>query len=190
MQEEINSIHKNLTWDLTELPKDHRAIVLKWVYKTKLNSDGSVYKRKARLVAKGYFQRQGIDFEETFAPVARMEIVRTFLAVAAQRRWPVYQLDVKSAFPNGELQEIVYVEQPEGFIKEGHEQLVYRLRKALYWLRQAPRAWYSKIDEYFIHQGFQKSENEPTLYKKIQGKLEMLLVCLYVDDIIYMGSSL
>ena len=94
----------------------------------------------------------------------------------------MYQLDVKLAFLNGELQETIYVEQPEGFIKEGHEQLVYRLRKALYGLRQAPRAWYSKIDEYFIHQGFQKSENKPTLYKKIQGKLEMLLVCYTNSD--------
>ena len=109
---------------------------------------------------------QGEDYEETFSLVARFETVRIILTLAAQYQWPLYQLDVKSAFLNEELQEEVYVDQPEGFIIEGKENKVYKLRKALYGLKQAPRAWYNKIDHYFLKQGFQRCESEPTLYKK------------------------
>lgn len=146
----------------------------------------SLQKHKARLVAKGYLQMHGIDFEETFSPVARFKIVRVFLALAAHLQWPIFHLDIKSAFLNGELHEEVYVEQPEGFLSKGNEGKVYKLKKALYGLKQAPRAWYSKIDDHFIQQGFERSNCEPTLYKKEGNNL--LIVCLYVDDIIYMGS--
>lgn len=163
---------------------------LKWVFKTKFGADGSIQKHKARLVAKGYAQQHGIDFEETFSPVARFETVRIVLALAAQLQWPVYQLDVKSAFLNGDLQEEVYVTQPEGFMIEGKETKVYKLRKALYGLKQAPRAWYSKIDGYFQRNGCLRSENEPTLYVMKEGKNDFIIICLYVDDIIYTSSSL
>ena len=144
MNEEIAAIEKNGTWMLEDLPENKSAIGLKWVFKTKYNADGSVQKHKARLVVKGYAQQQGIDYEETFSPVARFETVRMFLALAAHLKWPIYQLDVKSAFLNGDLEEEVYVVQPEGFVVEGMEDKVYRLKKALYGLKQAPRAWYSK----------------------------------------------
>lgn len=188
MKEEMVSIERNGTWDLVNLPAGKEAIGLKWVFKTKYQADGKIQKYKARLVAKGYRQQYGVDYEETFAPVVRFETVRVALALAAQMKWPVFQFDVKSAFLNGDLQEEVYVSQPDGFVIKGKESKVYKLRKALYGLKQAPRAWYSKIDAYFQNSGFVRSENEPTLYLKKQVN-DLLLVCLYVDDMIYMGSS-
>lgn len=188
MNEEIRSIEKNETWRLVNLPEGKNVIGLKWVFRTKFNTDGSIQKHKARLVAKGYAQQEGIDFEETFSPVARFETVRLVLALAAQWKLKVFQLDVKSAFLNGDLQEEVFVEQPLGFVKTGEEGKVYKLQKALYGLKQAPRAWYSKIDSFFLQNEFERSENEPTLYVK-KGTNGFIVVCLYVDDIIYFSSS-
>ncbi|KAI5334092.1 hypothetical protein L3X38_024225 [Prunus dulcis] len=145
-------------------------------------------KNKARLVAKGYSQKPGIDFNETFAPVARLDTVRTLVAVAAQRNWSLFQLDVKSAFLNGVLSEEVYVDQPSGFVIQGSEDKVYKLKKALYGLKQAPRAWYEEINSYFIKTGFYRSPSEATLYTKMSTS-GILIVSLYVDDIIYTGSS-
>nr|GMD05942.1 Retrovirus-related Pol polyprotein from transposon TNT 1-94 [Ipomoea batatas] len=158
MIEEMNCIQKNNTWKLVDLPEGKKAIGLKWVFRTKYHADGSVQKHKARLVAKGYAQG-----------------------------WPIFQFDVKSAFLNGELKKEVFVAQPEGFVVKDGENKVYMLQKALYGLKQAPRAWYNKIDSYFLENGFERSENESTLYLKKQGN-EFLAVCLYVDDMIYMGS--
>jgi len=139
-------------------------------------------------VAKGYHQRQGIDFEEVFAPVARWDTIRTLLAKAAQKGWKVFQLDVKSAFLHGELNEDVYIEQPQGFEVEGEEEKVYKLRKALYGLRQAPRAWYSRIESYFAKEGFKKCYCEHTLFVKAE-RGGVLIVSVYVDDLIYTGNS-
>lgn len=189
MEEELMAIRKNGTWDLVDLPDGKNVIGLKWVFKTKYHVDGSVQKHKARLVAKGYSQQQGIDFDETFSPVARFETIRIVLALAVQLKWKVYQFDVKSAFLNGDLEEEVYVTQPDGYVEKGKENKVYKLKKALYGLKQAPRAWYSKIDSHFRENGFERSKNEPTLYVKKYEKNDLLMVCLYVDDMIYMGSS-
>lgn len=189
MEEEIESINKNNTWELVEYPAGKKVIGLKWVYKTKLDSDGNVQRFKARLVAKGYTQQPGVDFEEAFAPVARMETVRVMFALAAQLSWPVYHFDVKSAFLNGVIQEEVYVEQPIGYEMKGSESKVFKLHKALYGLRQAPRAWYARIDEYLLHKGFARSVNEHTLYKRLDGENNVLLMSIYVDDIVYMSSS-
>jgi len=135
MDSDMQSINKNQTWELVKLPAGHKPIGLKWVYKLKRNEDGEVVKHKARLVAKGYVQKQGIDFEEVFAPVARLDTVRLILALATNRGWQVHHLDVKSAFLNGELVEDVYVSQPEGYVKKGKEQMVLKLSKALYGLK-------------------------------------------------------
>ena len=189
MKEEMNAITKNATWSLVELPEGRNIIGLKWIFKTKLNADGSINRCKARLVAKGYAQVEGIDYEETFSPVARFETIRVVLALAAQWKLQVFQLDVKSAFLNGDLQEEVYVDQPQGFTKKGEEHKVFKLHKALYGLKQAPRAWYGKIDSFFAQNNFTRSENEPTLYVKRRDESEFLIVCLYVDDIIYLSSS-
>lgn len=118
-----------------------------------------------------------------------MEIMRLFLSIGAQKEWKIYQLDVKSAFLNGDLNEEIFVTQPKGFTVIGKENHVYRLHKALYGLRQAPRAWYSRIDAQFLQMGFIRSSNEPTVYPKKHCSTDVLLLCLYVDDILYMGSS-
>jgi hypothetical protein len=146
MIEELQSIKENKTWSLVTLPKGHRPIGLKWIYKLKHDEKGDIIKHKARLVAKGYVQRHGVDFDEVFAPVARMESVRVILIVAAQLNWSVHHMDVKSAFLNRDLKEEVYVCQPPSFVRKGEEQKVLRLHKALYGLTQAPRAWNSKLD--------------------------------------------
>ncbi|RDX92337.1 hypothetical protein CR513_25549, partial [Mucuna pruriens] len=123
-----------------DLPIGTKTIGVKWIYKTKLNELGEVDKYKARLVAKGYSQQHEIDFSEVFAPVARMDTVRLIMALAACKGWDIFQLDVKSAFLHGELSEDVYIEQPKGYVKKGKEHKIYKLHKALYGLRQAPRA--------------------------------------------------
>jgi hypothetical protein len=189
MDTEIKAIEKNNTWELTVLPAEAKPIGVKWVFKTKLNEEGKVDKHKARLVAKGYSQRQGIDYNEVFAPVARWDTIRTILALAAHKGWYVYQLDVKSAFLHGELAEAIFVEQPQGFEKQGEEHKVYRLKRALYGLKQAPRAWYSRIETYFVKEGFEKCFCEHTLFTKTSDKGSMLIVSLYVDDLIFTGNS-
>ncbi|KAM1111108.1 hypothetical protein ACFX13_010490 [Malus domestica] len=189
MNAELEMIEKNNTWELVERPVDKPVIGVKWVFKTKLNLDGTVQKHKARLVAKGYAQKPGIDYNETFAPVARLDTIRTLIALAAQKGWKLFQLDVKSAFLNGVLEEEVYVEQPEGFelANAGHK--VYKLRKALYGLKQAPRAWYSEIDAYLSLCKFKRSTSEATLYTRSDDEGGLIIVSIYVDDIIYTGSS-
>lgn len=188
MKSEIHSIEKNQTWELTTLPEGFKAIGVKWVYKTKLNEDGKVEKYKARLVVKGYAQSYGVDYTEVFAPVARLDTIRTILALAAQSNWEVFQLDVKSAFLHGELEEDVYVKQPEGYIKKGEEEKVYKLKKALYGLKQAPRAWYSRIEAYFMREKFERCPSEHTLFTKSNGG-KLLIVSLYVDDLIFTGND-
>ena len=188
MDLEINSIEKNGTWELTTLPYGAKRIGVKWVFKTKLNENGKVDKFKARLVAKGFSQKFGIDYTEVFAPVARWDTIRMILALAACRGWDVYQLDVKSAFLHGELNEAVFIEQPQGYEVKGAEYKVYRLKKALYGLKQAPRAWYNKLESYFIKEGFERCPSEHTLFTKtMEGKC--LIVSVYVDDLIFTGNN-
>ena len=159
-----------------------------WVYKIKSNAERKIKRHKAILVVKGYKQQQGRDYEENFAPVARMETVRAVLSIAAQHKWKDNQMDVKSALLNGVLMEELYVEQPLGYEKEGQEHKVCILKKALYGLKQAPRAWYSRIYAYLLENGFEKCEGEPTLYiKERDGK--MLIVFLYVDDVIFTSND-
>ncbi|KAM1485555.1 hypothetical protein TB1_036396 [Malus domestica] len=189
MKEELEMIEKNDTWELVNRPSEKPVIGVKWVYKVKLNLDGSVQKNKARLVAKGYSQKPGVDFNETFAPVARLDTIRTLIALAAKKGWKLHQLDVKSAFLNGVLEEEVFVEQPQGFTNQEFPEKVYKLRKALYGLKQAPRAWYSEIDSYFIEKGFQKSPSEATLYTKTESNNKTLIVSIYVDDVVYTGND-
>lgn len=189
MDQEIQAIEKNNTWELMKLPPGGKTIGVKWVFKTKLNEKGEVDKYKARLVAKGYCQQYGIDYAEVFAPVARLDTIRIVISLAAQKNWVIYQLDVKSAFLHGEINEEVFVDQPPGYEQKGHETKVYRLKKALYGLKQAPRAWYSRIESYFIKEGFNKCPYEHTLFIKTAEGGKILIVCLYVDDLIYTGND-
>ncbi|GJW99030.1 retrovirus-related pol polyprotein from transposon TNT 1-94 [Tanacetum coccineum] len=147
----------------------------------------TVIRNKARVVAKGYNQQEGIDFEESFAPVARLEAVRLFIAYAAHKSFPIYQMDVKTAFLNGPLKEEVYVNQPEGFIDPHHPDKIYRLTKALYGLKQAPRAWYDELSNFLVSKGFSKGSIDPTMFITKYGE-DILLVQIYVDDIIF-GST-
>jgi hypothetical protein len=188
MDAEMAAILENKTWELTTLPAGQRAIGLKWVFKVKRDPAGNIVKHKARLIAKGYAQRQGVDFDEVFAPVTRMETVRLLLALAAHNGWQVHHMDVKSAFLNGDLAEEVYVHQPAGYEKKNKEGHVLRLRKALYGLRQAPRAWNAKLDMSLMSLGFERCPMEHAVYKRTAGD-GYLLVGVYVDDLIITGSS-
>jgi hypothetical protein len=150
-------------------PPHHRLIGLKWVYKANKNDMGIITKHKARLVAKGYVQHQGVDFEDVFALVAQLESVRLLLALATSEGWIVHHMDVKSAFLNDVLKEEVYVTQPPGFVVTGKEGKLLRLVKALYGLRQAPYAWYAKLDASLASFGFWRSINEHAVYTRGKG---------------------
>ena len=148
----MNAVERNRTWELADLSAGHRAITLKWLYKLKKDEAGAVIKHKARLVVHGLVQQEGVDFDDAFAPVMRIESIH-LLALAAQDGWRVHHMDVKSAFLNGDLKEEVYVHRPSGFIIPGKENKVLRLHKALYGLRQAPRAWNAKLDSILKQMG-------------------------------------
>jgi len=188
MAKEIEAIEKNATWSLTTLPAGHKAIGLKWVFKLKKNSAGEVIKHKARLVAKGYVQQEGIDFDEEFAPVDRLDTVRVILAHAANQGWQVHHLDVKSAFLNGKLEEEVYVAQPVGFTVKDKEHLVLKLNKALYGLRQAPRAWNMRLDRSLKQFGFRRCAQEQAVYTRGSTNTR-IIVGVYVDDLIVTGED-
>nr|GEX66734.1 retrovirus-related Pol polyprotein from transposon TNT 1-94 [Tanacetum cinerariifolium] len=151
------------------------------------DEDQTIIRNKARLVAKGYAQEDGIDFEESFAPVTCLEAVRIFVAYVTHKSFPIYQMDVKTAFLNGPLKEEIYVAQPDGFVDLDHPKKVYRLRKALYGLKQAPRVWYDELSKFLTSKGFTKGKIDPTLFT-IRYEEDILLVQIYVDDIIF-GST-
>ncbi|GJR47563.1 ribonuclease H-like domain-containing protein [Tanacetum coccineum] len=187
MQEELLQFKLQNVWVLVDLPKGHRAIGTKWVYRNKKDERGIVVRNKARLVAQGHTQEEGIDYDEVFAPVARIEAIRIFLAYASFMGFTVYQMDVKSAFLYGQIEEEVYVCQPPGFEDPDHPDKVYKVVKALYGLHQAPRAWYDTLATYLLSNGFQRGKIDQTLFiKSHQGHI--LLVQIYVDDIIF-GST-
>jgi len=170
----------NGTWELVDPPVGCRPIGLKWVYKVKRDERGAIAKYKARLVARGFVQREGIDFEEVFAPVARMESIRLLLAMVATKYWRIHHLDVKSAFLNGELAETVFVKQAPGFAVKGAEHKVLKLRKALYGLRQAPRAWNAKLDPTLGELGFTRCATEHTLYTRRRGRRSSSVACTWM----------
>ncbi|RDX90862.1 hypothetical protein CR513_27231, partial [Mucuna pruriens] len=156
MKDEINSIEKNQTWELVDPPSNKKLKALKWVYKVKVNPRGEVVKNKTRLVTKGFLHKAGIDYGEVYAPVAMIETIRLVVAITINAGWSMHQLDVKSAFLNGPLEEEVYVDQPLGFVVKGKENKVYKLKKALYGLKPAPRAWSKRIDDYLSQIDFKK----------------------------------
>ncbi|KAK1607249.1 hypothetical protein QYE76_030922 [Lolium multiflorum] len=188
MHEELNNFKRNKVWTLVEKPKECRNVIgTKWIFKNKQDEFGNVVRNKARLVAQGFSQVEGIDFGETYAPVARLESIRILLAYASHHNFKLQQMDVKSAFLNGPLHEEVYVKQPPGFEDLNFPNHVYKLDKALYGLKQAPRAWYEHLKELLVDRGFDVGLIDPTLFtKRVNGEL---FVCqLYVDDIIF-GST-
>nr|GEX83417.1 retrovirus-related Pol polyprotein from transposon TNT 1-94 [Tanacetum cinerariifolium] len=174
-------------WDLVPSPDGMKPVTLKWLFKNKHDEENTVTCNMTRLVVRGYRQEEGIDFEESFAPVARMEAIRIFLAYAAHKGFTVYQMDVKTAFLHGSLKEDVYVCQPEGFIDADYPSHVYKLKKALYGLKQAPRAWYDELSIFLLQNGFSKGIIDPTLFTR-RFDDDILVVPVYIDDIIF-GSS-
>ena len=187
MQREMEAIDDNHTWTLEPLPENRQAIGSKWVFKMKRDSQGHVERFKARIVAKGYAQVEGIDYFETFAPVAKISSIRTLLALANIKEWIVHQMDVVSAFLNGDLLEEVYMVQPKGFIKG--KNLVCRLHKSLYGLKQASRAWYQKIDSFLLNKGLKRVESDHSIYTQIHLN-EVLIITIYVDDLLLVGSNI
>ncbi|GJV63631.1 putative ribonuclease H-like domain-containing protein [Tanacetum coccineum] len=187
MQEELLQFRLQKVWTLVDLPNGKRAIGTKWVFRNKKDERGIVVRNKARLVAQGYTQEEGIDYDEVFAPVARIEAIRLFLAYASFMGFIVYQMDVKSAFLYGSIKEEVYVCQPLGFEDPQFPDKVYKVEKALYGLHQAPRAWYETLSTYLLENGFRRGTIDKTLFIK-KEKGDILLVQVYVNNIIF-GST-
>jgi len=189
MRSEIESMGDNQVWNLVHLPDGHKTIECKWIYKKKIDMDGNVHIYKARLVAKGFRQVQGVDYEETFSPVVMLKSIRIILAIAAYFDYEIWQMDVKTAFLNGNLAEDVYMMQPEGFVDPKNAGKVCKLRKAMYGLKQASRSWNIRFDEVVQGFGFTKIESESCVYKKVSGSSLVFLV-LYVDDILLIGNDI
>ncbi|GJS65595.1 putative ribonuclease H-like domain-containing protein [Tanacetum coccineum] len=187
MQEELLQFRLQWVWILVDLPHEANVIGTKWVYRNKRDERGVVVRNKARLVAQGHRQEEGIDYDEVFAPVARIEAIRLFLAFASFMGFIVYQMDVKSAFLYGTIDEEVYVSQPPGFVDPGHPKKVYKVVKALYGLHQAPRAWYATLSTFLEKHGYRRGTIDKTLFIK-KDKKDIMLVQVYVDDIIF-GST-
>ncbi|GJZ98783.1 putative ribonuclease H-like domain-containing protein, partial [Tanacetum coccineum] len=187
MQEELLQFEIQKVWILVDLPYGKKAIGTKWVYRNKKDERGVVVRNKARLVAQGHRQEEGIDYDEVFAPVARLEAIRIFLAFASYMGFIVYQMDVKSAFLYGKIDEEVYVSQPPGFLDPKYPEKVYKVVKALYGLHQAPRAWYATLSTFLLKNGYRRGTIDKTLFLK-KDKHDIILVQVYVDDIIF-GST-
>ncbi|GJS78665.1 putative ribonuclease H-like domain-containing protein [Tanacetum coccineum] len=187
IQEELLQFKLQQVWTLVDLPYGKRAIGTKWVYRNKKDERGIVVRNKARLVAQGYTQEGGIDYDEVFSPVARIEAIRLFFAYALFKDFVVYQMDMKSAFLYGKIEEEVYVCQPPGFEDPEFPNKVYMVEKALYGLHQALRAWYETLSTYLFNNGFQRGQIDKTLFIK-RIKSDIILVQVYVDDIIF-GST-
>nr|GEW51378.1 retrovirus-related Pol polyprotein from transposon TNT 1-94 [Tanacetum cinerariifolium] len=188
MQKELNEFERLKVWELVPRTDKVMVITLKWIYKVKLDELGGILKNKVRLVARSYRQEEGIDFEESFASVARLEAIRIFLTYTAHKNMVVHQMDVKTAFLNGNLKEEVYVSQPDGFVDQDNPNHVYKLKKALYGLKQAPHAWYDMLSSFLISQDFPKGLVDLTLFTRRNGN-DLLLVQIYVDDIIFAAST-
>ncbi|WVZ80818.1 hypothetical protein U9M48_028266 [Paspalum notatum var. saurae] len=188
MHEELENFERNHVWDLVEPPPNCRPIGTKWVFKNKQGENGMVVRNKARLVAQGFCQKEGIDYEETFAPIARLKAIRILLAFTASKGFKLQQIDVKSAFLNGFIEEEVYVRQPLGLESARFPDRVYKLRKALYGLKQAPRAWYARLKSFLLKSRFVMGSVDKTLFL-LSHSGDTLIVQIYVDDIIFGGSS-
>ncbi|KAD2393347.1 hypothetical protein E3N88_40324 [Mikania micrantha] len=188
MQDELLQFKRQNVWTLCPLPDGKYPIGTRWVFRNKTDDRGIVIKNKARLVVQGYCQEEGIDYDETFAPVARLEAIRLFLAFAISHNIKVYQMDIKSAFLYGTIKEEIYVCQPPGFDDVHHPDWVYKLYKALYGLKQAPRAWYDTLSKFLLSNKFSRGTIDKTLFMKRVGK-ELLLVQIYVDDIIFRSTK-
>ena len=187
MKEELDALTKNHTWDLVTLTPGQSVVGCKWIYKIKTRFDGSIEHYKARLVAKGFTQEYGIDYEETFALVARISPVRALLAVAAASKWDLFQMDVKNVFLNRDLSEEFYMQPPPGLSVDSNK--VCHLRRALYGLKQAPRAWFAKFSSTIFRLGYTANPYDSALFLH-RTDTGTILLLLYVDDMIITGDDL
>ncbi|KAJ8485617.1 hypothetical protein OPV22_018102 [Ensete ventricosum] len=185
----MNSLQKNHTYDLVQLPEGSKALKNKWVFRLKTQEYYSQPKYKARLVVKSFGQKKGIDFEEIFSPVVKMSSIRVALGIAAFLDLEIEQLAVKTAFLHGDLEEKIYMEQPEGFKVKGKENLVCKLKKSFYGLKQAPRQWYKKFDSFMIKNEYKRTTSDHCVYIKRFGE-NFIILLIYVDDIIILGKDM
>ena len=184
------SLEENHTWDLTERPKNQKVIGCKWLYKLKLGIPGVEEPRyKSRLVAKGFAQIEGIDYNEVLAPVVKHISIRILLSVVVNFDMELDQMDMKTAFLHGVPQERIYMDQPEGFVKKGHEHKVCLLRKSLYGLKQSPREWNHQFDEFMIREKYVRSQYDPCVYTKGNVLEIRVFLLLYVDDMLIASKS-
>lgn len=188
MQEELKALDQHNTWSITKLPKGKKVVGCKWIYKLKFKSDGSIERHKARLVARGFTQTFDVDYKETFAPVAKMNTVRVLLSVAVNKGWSMYQMDVKNAFLHSDLKEEVYMKLPPGHPQSNEPDLVCKLHKSIYGLKQSPRAWYAKLSSVLTSVGFKSSNADSSLFVRT-GAVGKLVVLIYVDDLIITGDN-
>ncbi|KAL0313544.1 UNVERIFIED_CONTAM: Retrovirus-related Pol polyprotein from transposon TNT 1-94 [Sesamum radiatum] len=184
---EIDSIVSNGTWELVDLPSECTTIGCKWIFKKKLKPDRSVVKFKARLVAEGFKQKEGIDYFDAYSPIARLTTIRVFTILVLVYSLPIHQMDVKTTFLYGELEEEIYIDQLERFVAHGNERKVCKLVKFLYGLKQAPKQWHEKFDKTILAFGFTVNENDKCIYCKVKGD-KIIILYLYVDDILLIGS--
>ena len=187
MHEELNQFARNEVWTLVPRTEQMNVIGTKWVFENKLDEHGIIVRNKAISVAKGYNQEEGIDFGETYALVARIEAIRLLLAHACMNGFKLHQMDVKSAFLNGYIDEEVYVSKPSGFVDHKYPDHVFKLEKALYGLKQVPRQWYERLSSFLLSQGYERGKTDKTLFIK-KAHNQIILVQIYVDDIIF-GST-
>jgi hypothetical protein len=183
MEDELESMKMNKVWDLEVIPHGAKTVGCKWVYKRKRDSRGNIERYKARLVAKGFTQREGIDYHETFSPVSTKDSFRIIMALVAHFDLELHQMDVKTAFLNGELEENVFMAQPKGFVMSGKERMGYHLRRSIYGLKQASRQWYIKFDQTIRKFGFEENKEDNCIYAKFR-KGKYIFLVLYVDDIL------
>ena len=188
IQAEYDALMENGTWRLEELPKGRKAIACKWVFKIKRQVDGSIERYKARLCAKGFSQVEGVDYSETFAPVAKLTSLRALLSMAAIQDLELQQLDVKSAFLNGTLKEDIYMQQPERFAKPGKEHLVCKLERTIYGLKQSPRAWYERLHAHLHNNRFSRSTADHSVYVRREGE-KFMIILVYVDDLVLASNN-
>ncbi|KAK1684880.1 hypothetical protein QYE76_045728 [Lolium multiflorum] len=189
MKSEMGSMYDNKVWTLVDLPDSRKAIENKWIFKRKTDADGNITVYKARLVAKGFRQIQGVDYDETFSPVAKLKSVRILLAIAAFFDYEIWQMDVKTAFLNGDIEEELYMVQPKGFVEPKNADKVCKLQRSIYGLKQASRSWNRRFDKVIKDFGFIQCHGEACIYKKVSGSSVAFLI-LYVDDILLIGNDI
>ena len=189
MIEEMDALTDNGTWDLVHLPAGKKAIGCRWVFTVKVNPDGSIARLTTRLVAKGYAQTYGVDYFDTFSPIAKLISIRQFISLVATLGWDLYQLDIKNAFLHWDLEEEVYMEQPLWFVAQGEISRVCRFRKLLYGLKQSPHVWFGIFSEVIEKFGMWKSKSDNSVFYR-NSQVGIILLVVYVDDIIIIGDDM